>query len=766
VNTSSTLPPPSPGTNPAGALAKGQTPGNPANVATFGVRDALHLGIKHAFWIVLFAALGPIVAGAYTSRQVKIYEAHTSLIFDFSAKHTLGKHVESFDAYSDYLNKQEMMATEFNILRSMKVARAVVEDAGLRNDKGFMSYSFPGADPQKVEINQIAAVLSSRIRVESVKNTHVVIVSYEDNDPARAQRLVSTIVDTYIRIGDEDARGTSGAALAWLTEQLERLERELETSEQAVHDFKQKRNLVSVSYGDQSNMLREEIGALNQAVTAASIRKAQLDARSAALEKIENATPEQIPAAEFLDDTTLQEIRKAYIESKSQRKELTALGKLEDHPEVKSATSRMQSALSAFRDHIRNRKRAASRESRVAGSEIGRLSGLLQSAKARALDLNLLEIKYRQLHRKASTNEKLYRDILERLKEVDLSRMLIGKHIKVLDPPRKPGSPIRPKMATSLGIGAFLGLFLGLAIAVLRELSDRTIKTPNDLETKIGITSLGFLPIITSENSPQKAGKRRRGKVILDNLSPELTVHRDPTSNMAESARSIRSNLLFMSPDNPPKVMLITSSGPSEGKTTTAVSLATTFAQAGSKVLLVDLDLRRPRLHQIFRLSSEKGVTTALLGEPVEETLSETPVPNLFVLPSGPIPPNPAELLLSEKLEKLLEGLRGKFDRIIIDSPPINAVTDATILSTLVDGTIFVARSNATTLDQIRHAFRNLTSVRTRILGAVLNAVNMDKLEYKYAYQYYYYSEYRQPPNSKSGGNGKGDSTSTPTIPA
>jgi capsular exopolysaccharide synthesis family protein len=219
---------------------------------------------------------------------------------------------------------------------------------------------------------------------------------------------------------------------------------------------------------------------------------------------------------------------------------------------------------------------------------------------------------------------------------------------------------------------------------------------------------------------------------------PELIVHDFRMSGIAEAARTIRTNLLFMAPDRPFRTLLVTSAGPAEGKTTVACFVAIAMAQAGQRVVIVDCDLRKPRLHRIFGKDSKVGVTTALLSEDIDDAILPTEVPNLSVIPAGPIPPNPAEILHSERFKAFLAQIQGRFDRVIIDSPPIVPVTDGVVLSTLVDGTILVVRAFKTTKDLARHALRSLLDVGANMAGTVLNAVNLNRGEYRYS-EYYYY---------------------------
>jgi polysaccharide biosynthesis transport protein len=303
-----------------------------------------------------------------------------------------------------------------------------------------------------------------------------------------------------------------------------------------------------------------------------------------------------------------------------------------------------------------------------------------------------------------------------------------------------PKAAVRPQVPKSIAVGVLVGLVLGIGAALIRGLLDRSIKTPDDLERELGIAFLGLLPEIGSKvPAPGPYTKRRRrGVQQVPTNVPELVVHEHPMSGIAEAARTIRTNLLFMAPDHPYRTLLVTSAGPSEGKTTVASCIAIAMAQAGQKVVLMDCDLRRPRIHRVFRKGSDVGLTTALLDENIDAVILATEVPNLSIIAAGPIPPNPAELLHSERFKVVLRKVAERFDRVIIDSPPVVPVTDAAILSTLVDGTVLVIRAFKTSQELARHAVRALVDIGAKKAGAVLNAVNLSRHEYKYSYYHYY----------------------------
>lgn len=408
----------------------------------------------------------------------------------------------------------------------------------------------------------------------------------------------------------------------------------------------------------------------------------------------------------------------------------------------------MEESKLAILAEARNIQRALDRELATVRQHEAGLAGLLDQAKKEGTELNRLEMEFGRLRRDKENNEKLYALLLERTKESGLARMLNVNNVRVLDRPRVPRSPVRPNVPLNIGAGVLLGLLLGVGMAMGRAVLDRTIKTPGDVEQVLGVSFLGLIPELEpSKDAAAKQKARRRGRAASPGR--ELIVHEMPTSGIAEASRSIRTNILFTAPDKPYKVMLITSAAMGEGKTTVACCIAIAMAQTGKRVVLVDCDLRRPRLHRIFQKPSDVGLTTALVDDAQEDQIEESEVPNLSVYVAGPHPPNPAELLQSERFKTVLKRLTTRFDYVILDSPPVLAVTDAAVLSTLVDGVVMVTRAFQTRKELAQHALRRLTDVGAHVAGVVLNAVNLTKDEYKYSYQYYrrggYYADEQRP---------------------
>ena len=301
--------------------------------------------------------------------------------------------------------------------------------------------------------------------------------------------------------------------------------------------------------------------------------------------------------------------------------------------------------------------------------------------------------------------------------------------MSVLDEARDAGL-VRPRLLYSLAFAIGLGFLAGLGIVVLLNFFDKTIKTQDDVERVLGLNFLGVVPTVRDEGGT---------KVPI----PELYVHTHPKSTVAELVRTVRTNIQFMSPDHVPRKLVITSGQPLEGKTTVSLSLGISMAQAGNRVLLVSSDMRRPRIQQPFGFRGKRGISNWVVGEAnLDDIILQTEVPNLFLLPCGPIPPNPAEILQSEKFHNLVEELEKRFDRILFDSPPIGAVTDPLILAAHADGVILVGQAGVTTKELMRHAIKKLRAVNANILGGILNNLDLTARGYgsHYYRQGYYYS--------------------------
>ena len=709
---------------------------------------------KHWATALATALLISVSVAFYTLGQTKIYEATAILHFDPNPPRPLGGKVEAVVdmGAGPVWDTREYLETQYQIIQSMRVSQAVVAELGLQRDIAFI-YNLPKEAPlpkaAPITEEQAAEILKARIRVEPVKGSRLALLRLQDANPERATRVLSAVADTYVRQNIEIAVEATVQANGWLTEQMNKLKVDLESSEMALHDYKKSNNLLSAAFDDRSNMLREQMAQLNQMLTSSRAKGKEVQARRDQVAKIKVDDPSELPAFELLQSTLLQQLRYQYLEARRQKEALLRAGKGPNYDEVKATEARIEEARRGILAEVRNIQGALDRELAGVRQAEGGLSGLFEQSKKEALELNLLEIEYNRLRRSKENNEKLYSLLLERTKESDLARMLNVNNVRVLDRPRLPRGPVRPNVPLNIGAGILIGILIGIGSAMARAMLDRTIKTPADVEQILGVSFLGLIPELEGSKEVGPAAKQRRRNRSATG-GRELIVHELPTSGIAEASRSIRTNILFTAPDHPYKVMLVTSAGMGEGKTTVACCIAIAMAQTGKSVVLVDCDLRRPRMHRIFQKPSDVGLTTALVDEGQDDHIQETEVPNLSVYVAGPHPPNPAELLQSERFKTVLKRLTTKFDYVLLDSPPVLAVTDAAVLSTLVDGVVMVTRAFQTRKELAQHAVRRLTDVGAHVAGIVLNAVNLTKDEYKYSYQYYrrggYYAD--EPPRS------------------
>jgi capsular exopolysaccharide synthesis family protein len=706
-----------------------------------GVLAVLKAIRKHWALVVACFVLGGAGALLYSKSVRKIYESSTLIEIDPRANQPLNDTAGTLDLgtalFGDITGYYQ---TQFRIITSTPVMKAAVEALALQSDYDFLGIKGPLAKP--VSIETAAALLGSRVTVDPVKNSRLAFIRVSDPNPKRAKEICDAVASAYIDQNLQAAVNSSSDAVVWLDGQIGHIKGELEHDENALYEFKEKNNLPSLSINEASNFLRQEMQDYDAALTHTRTRKAELSARLSELAKVTGDNPDAVPASELLSSNFLQSLRGQYRGLAEQRGALLAQGKGESHPLVKEATDRMEEAKVALLAEIENTKAGVARDLGVVERQEENEAALFNEARRKAVDLNMKEIEFHRLDRARDQNEKLFGVLLTRMKETDLARMMRANNLRVVEAAVVPGAPSRPRVGLNVAIGLLAGFLLGFGVAWLREQLDSTIKTPDDVEKKLGLTFLGLLPEVQEADVAGRSSRRRRRRDSATdtgtNGPPELIVHNRPLSGVSEAARSIRTNLMFMNPDKPFKKILVASAAPAEGKTTVACSIAIAFAQGGQRVCIVDCDLRRPRLHRIFDRAGDAGVTSVLVGQAtLDEVAKPTSIPNLWSIPAGPLPPNPADLLHSERFRNFIRDLSDHFDRIIIDSPPIIAVTDSAIISTLVDAAVFVIRAFKTGKYLSAQGLRSLRDVEAPVVGAVLNAVDINHHEYNYYYFYY-----------------------------
>jgi capsular exopolysaccharide synthesis family protein len=364
------------------------------------------------------------------------------------------------------------------------------------------------------------------------------------------------------------------------------------------------------------------------------------------------------------------------------------------------------------------------------------LHDALEKQKQEANKLNESAIQYSILKRDLESNRQLYEGLLEKMKEAGVSAGLKSNNFRVVDLARVPTSPIEPNIPRNLAFAFVLGLTSGVGLAFMLEGLDNTVRTTEQAQMISGYPPLGMIPL--GSKTAREGASSKRLILASSNEAVELITHVRPQSQMAESYRALRTSLLLSHLGAPPKVIMVTSALPREGKSTTSINCAVVLAQKGVRVLLIDCDLRRPSIHKTLGMGPRSGLSNVLTGSvTLKQAITVAPtLPNLDILPAGTPPPNPAELLASTNMRDALAELRDKYDHIVLDTPPTLSVTDAVVLSPRADAIVLVIRSGSTTKQALRRSRDILMHVKARVSGVLLNAVDLSSPDYYYYYEY------------------------------
>ena len=696
-------------------------------------------------WMILASvAVAGVITYYWTVRLPRIYQADCTIEYDSSPMRPLGKDIDDSASASSYWTTQEFFATQNRILSSRGMAERVVRKLGLQQNAEYMGVpvnerrGWKGGD-----VIAAAGTLQGQISVEQERDARIVHIRVSDPRPERAKLLANAMADAYIEKVMEDRLGSTTNALDWLSGQLDSLKGQLERSELSLHEFVEEKASLTMPFDEQQKLVSSNIGRFSGKLGEARIQRIEQAARLKSLEDANRDDPMDVVHGAVLSSVTVQSLRAQILAATSSRRAL-ALKYGDNHPQIQS----LDTQLATLRDELRREidrmiGNARSQLRETEGIESGVQSALEQANKA-GLELNLQEITYRRLQRERDNASRLYGTILERTADTDLTHALQVSFVRVVDRALTPTFSIYPSYRRNFTVGLLLGLLFGLGVAFVLTQLDRVIRTVDDAEA-LGISMLGLLPRIEATGaalgpSYGRRKKKRNAPELVANR--DLIVHTHPKSSVAECCRTIRTNLTFMSAERPQRAVVLTSANPREGKTTVALSIAISLAQSGKRILLVDTDLRKPRCHRALNRSSAKGVTTVLVGaHTAKEAIQTTEVPGLDLLASGPIPPNPAELLHTPQFRDLITELRDRYDIVLFDSPPLAAVTDAAIIAPQVDGVIMVIHGQRTTREAARSSLRQLRDVGANITGGVLNDVDLSNRQYGYGSYYYYRHE-------------------------
>jgi capsular exopolysaccharide synthesis family protein len=548
--------------------------------------------------------------------------------------------------------------------------------------------------------------------------------------------MLNAHLDNFVEQNYKTHYESATAASKWLQSELDELSVKVRRSEDARIAYERANQIWALD--DKNNVTTQRLADLNRQVN---------DAQNESLKKLalyefaKSGEADAVPA--IRDNVVVQDLERRRGDLSLQYADaVNQYGP--NFPKVQ----RLQAQMKQLDDRITRERKGivAQLESdyREAKQREDLLSRALDQQKAEVNAMSEIMVQYNILKREAETNKTLYESLQTKLKEAQIASGLKSSNINIVDPAMVPTTPARPSKTRNISLAFVVGLVGGIGLALLREYLDNTVKTPDDIERLVRLPSLAVVPTFV-----EGAGAARRA-VILKGASHdrekkiELVAQHLPKSQMSEAFRALRTALLLSRPDRPPQVVLVTSALPREGKTTAAANLAVTLAQLGDKTVLVDADLRKPGIGRLLNLETGKhaGLSSYLAGVSSLDlvTVPHPQIPNLAAIPTGPLPPNPADLLSSHKLSDGITELRSKYKFIVIDSPPVMAATDAVILSVQADGVLLVVRSSETPKEAFTRTRDLLNSVKCHLLGVVLNAVNANATDYYYSYRYYPYS--------------------------
>lgn len=655
-----------------------------------------------------------------------------------------------------YQDMDQYYNTQYSILRSRSLAKRVVQRLKLQNHplfngsapqsrgplslvrearqalgksvRGLFSRGTtdtpkdkPPVDESALESSLISQFLGG-VEINPEKQTRLVEVAYVSSSPEFAALAATTLAEEYAQQNIDLRLETINKNLLWLTDEVVKQEKKVTEAETAMARYREQQNALSLE--DRQNIVVARLNTLNDTATQARTTRLQKEASYKQLKSVD-------PKSDVADTFAVISTNLGVVEAKTRLNELTAdkarltSRYLPGHPDLLKVEGQIESARGALVAQRARVIESARNEYEAAVNEERSYAGQLEAQKGAAMDLDRKSGAYQILQRQAETNRTIYQSLMQQQKELRVVSNSRTNNVIVQDRAEAPGGPFSPNARRDWFTALMAGLLVALGLAFGLEYLDDTIKTPDDVTERLRLPLLGLVPSVHGKHVP---------------LLTETVPH-----DFGEAFRSLRTSIVFTSGSEGPRVIAVTSSQPLEGKTTTACNLGMVLALGGSRVLLVDADMRRPGLHTVIGAQNEVGLSHLLVGQArVREAVQKTSEPNLFVIAAGRIPPNPSELLSSERMNALLANLRsGPFDWVIIDTPPVLAVTDAVIVARAVSGVVFVIGSEMTRRVHAERAIETLTAGKTKSIGAVLNRVDLDRNRYYYSRYYgYNYQNY------------------------
>jgi exopolysaccharide transport family protein len=715
------------------------------------------------FWRVLqkrrWLVLGSLITIALSVAMVsaflpKRYDATARILLDMEGPDGLGLEQAVVPMGLDMTTKLE---TQIKIVQSDTIASSVIEQLGLYRNKAFaglMAEQLPGEFENLTSQQRVRLVnaLHRSLTVQLVPKTEIIEIHFRSQDPKLAADITNSVATTYIEHNFQTKYRSTLQTADWLTKQLDDLKKNAESSQEKLIAYQKKTGILGTD--ETHNIIIDRLVDLNKQLSLAEGDRILKEAKFR-IATTEN--PELI--ATIAPESVLGALYKQRSEVRAQYAQMAAKYGA-SYPRVIQLQSQLNELDASIREEITKVGQAVHAEYKTALKSEEMLKTSFDQQKQEAYKLNEDAIQYAIMRRDVESSRDLYEGLLKKLKEAGIMAGLKSSNINIIDPASIPIEPVEPKIPLNIALGCMGGLLFGMALAFVVENVDNSIRSPEDIENYCSLPSLGVIPTVAVNGTTGKNGHKALAAGVRQFIPPVTMEQRH--SGIAEAFRALRTSLLLSSPGAPPQVILVTSAMMQEGKTFTALNLAVVLAQTGQSVLLVDSDMRRPAVNKYLGIPMNRGLSACLAGteDPDAVVLKVDEVPGLNIVTAGHMPPYPSEMLASEAMPRLIHHWRSQYRYIVIDTPPVLAVTDAVVCAGIADVVVLIARSEQTGRQSLLRARDLLRKVRANIAGVVVNDLSFNSVDYRQYYGHYgsdYQSYYHHSENGNGNGNGNGN---------
>ena len=638
----------------------------------------------------------------------------------------------------------EVCPAALSIARTL--AERVVRNLRLMDDarlRAAATAAAATAGQDRAALGQMAQRLQSRLSVEPIRGTQLVRLTYRSDRPEETAQIVNGFAEAFIDWGIDDRSGIVVKASSFLGEQIEDLKQEISDREAELQAFSRTEDVLD--FNPESNVTYQRLEALNQQYMTAKRDRIEKEAGYQELRALPRHTVADAESSGLVGDLMREQ-------SRLEREYETRLQTLKEaHPQMVDMKAQIENGRRHLETVVEREAQRALADAQAAYQTALRqeqaLAGEIETLKDQALDQSSAAVKFNNLQVEVETRRELLDELLRKQSETDVAARLQTNresNVRVVDEALVPGAPFRPSLRANLMGGSAAGLALGIGLALLLQFLDRSIKRTDEVESLLGLPVLATVPDLSDEG--RQTAYRAYGRSAATRVERrtdaataiELVPHARPRMAVSETYRALRTALLLSTTEQL-DVITVTSATAGEGKTVTAANLAVVLAQLGKRVLLIDADLRKPRLHSVFQVSNRTGLVSCLTaGMALDQAAHPTDVNDLWVCPSGPIPPNPSELLSSQRMQELLAGARESFDFVIVDTPPVLAVTDAILVGAMSCGVVLCLRAGRVLREEARACRDRLERADVKIFGAVLNGFRRHDVGLGKSYPHYY----------------------------